>query len=298
MRFAGMVLFGKRLAHAGGRIERRRIVDDVAAGEVALAHQVARHRSRLQQRLVLAAPLVVAEEERPVLDHRAADRAPDLVQAELGLLLVLGREVIPGVEPLAADEAEPAAAELVATRLGDDVDLRAAGVAVLGAVGAREDLELGDRVERRLDDDHPGGVVAVRHPVEHEVVAVLADAVHLHRAAEVIERRVRLRRQRAWQKQRQLHEIAAAERQLIDRLRGHHLAERRGFSVDERRLRRDRQRLGNGADLQLQVDARPLVDLQADAGRGSGLEPVELRGDAVGANRQVGHQVVAGRVGH
>ena len=68
------------------RLAGQRIVDDaVDLGEVTRAHLRRRHRRQIGRALVDAVALVVEEVEGLVLDDRAADRAAELVLAEVRL---------------------------------------------------------------------------------------------------------------------------------------------------------------------------------------------------------------------
>ena len=81
--------------------------------------------------------LVVAEEERLVLEHRAAEGAAELVLLEvrLGAAGAVVEEVV-GVEGVVAEELEGAAVELVGARLDLQVDDAAERAAELRRVGA------------------------------------------------------------------------------------------------------------------------------------------------------------------
>src|SRR5258705_303103 len=120
----------------GHRIERdirqdgRRDVDRCDARQNATPPVVVEHGSHLRDALVLAQPLVAAEEERLVLDHRAAERSAELIAAEIRLLVL---EVVRAVEAVVPEELERGAGEQVGARLGHDVEHAAARAAVFGA---------------------------------------------------------------------------------------------------------------------------------------------------------------------
>ena len=99
-------------------------------------------------------PLQGDEEVQLVLEDRTAEGAAEVVPLERRLLLArLLQEVVGGVQLVAARVVVAAAVELVRAAAGHEVDLRAAGLAELGAVVVALDLELLDRVDRRVDED-------------------------------------------------------------------------------------------------------------------------------------------------
>src|SRR5207247_8978364 len=85
------------------------------------------------------------EEQRVVPLKRPAGVAAILFPLEK---VFVGREEIPGVERTIAQIAERAATEVVRARAGDGVDDRAGAVALSGAVVARLDAELLQRVRK------------------------------------------------------------------------------------------------------------------------------------------------------
>src|SRR5262249_44023453 len=125
-----------------------------------------------------------AEEEQlrtvavPAVPSDRAAEIPSVVLEVEGVLLI-GEEIL-RVEPIVADEAVAAALELPLAASRDAVDLRAAGLAVLGRVLAGEDLELFDRVNR--DVVHLRRVrarIEVLAAVERDRAEVLAQPVDL-----------------------------------------------------------------------------------------------------------------------
>ena len=189
-RRAGRIhLAGQRIAHIDGQ--------DAAA----LRHRRDRRARRLAARLI--EDLDVGEEERLVLHDRAAEHAAELIAIEAGLHAGRGPEEAGGVELGAAHELPRRAAEGVgAARIGD-VDRRAGRASVLGAHVVGDDLELADRVRRRLhhlvrEALVAGAVGVVVDAVDQEVVEGRAQAVDVERAfarreAAGVERRQRAR---------------------------------------------------------------------------------------------------------
>ena len=121
-------------------------------GEVAGARGRGRHREdvRVSDRCIRW-PFVAAEEERPVLNERPAERAAELVLPERRQRLARRLEVVRRVEGVVAVELEQAAAEQVGAGLGRDVDQRRRLAAELRRIHRLLDLELLDRIDRRID---------------------------------------------------------------------------------------------------------------------------------------------------
>ncbi len=117
--------------------------------------------------LGLARALIVGEEEDLVVANRPAEGSAKLVLAEGA---ARGREVVAGIEIGVAQEVEGAAVKAVGAGLGDDADLAAAELAILGVEVAGDDAELGDGVE--VGDDGGAGV-----DVFFDVAAVDAEEV-------------------------------------------------------------------------------------------------------------------------
>jgi hypothetical protein len=91
--------------------------------------------------------LIVHEEERPVPGDRPAQDEAELVALERGLVRVVGgggREEVPGVEGLVAQELEPGSVQLVATCLRAQVDHATVEPPELRGRGVGHDLEFLD----------------------------------------------------------------------------------------------------------------------------------------------------------
>ena len=106
MRSAGMMF------PANGWPVGRVVNDSIDLAEVAGAHRQRRHRRQERLPLLFAMPLVVAEEERLVLDQRAAERATELVLREVrfGAAGAVVEKVV-RIERVVAVELEAAAVE-------------------------------------------------------------------------------------------------------------------------------------------------------------------------------------------
>ena len=175
-------------------------------------------------------------------------------------LLELGERVA-GVEDVVAEEVRHRAAIGVGAGLGLRAD-DAGGGAELGVVVGGRDLRLGDRLERRVDDDQPeqrivivGAVEQVRRP--GEALAVDDLAVGPLR----ILARCRLRRRRLHPRRQQLEgrEAPVQDRQArhcLFRERGRHVA---ALGLQQGSAGAHLDRLAQLAELQLDVQARLLA---------------------------------------
>jgi len=92
--------------------------------------------------------------------------------------------------------------------------------------------------------------------------------------------------------------VAAVERQRDDGLVLDDLADRRRFAFQDRRSARDIDRIGDGARLQREIQARDLFDLQRDVGLKDRLEAFFLHADMVTAGLQECDGVIAFAIGH
>ena len=212
---------------------------------------------RVAVRLLAQLPLVVAEEEGPIGGDRAAEGPAELVLVQ-GVLAGpvenrSRRQRI--VHPEVVER--PAAA--VRARLGHDVHEPAEGAAVLGEIRGVEHAEFLGRLLRRRGARQPRegldvvgavhlnqrvqlGLSAKRQPrrgggadadvrlLEGAAADVLASEGHAARELH------------------EVHEVAAADRQLLDLLRRDDAAELRLAELDQRRGRHDRDLLGDLPD--------------------------------------------------
>ena len=236
--------------------------------------------------------LVAEEEVGLVLRDRTSDRAAQLPQHRVRLLevLLLDEEVLRG-QPPARVEAEPAAMELVGSRLADGVDDPGRGGLVLGVHLVRDDLELGDRLEGRLRLRLPPAQVVVVGPAvqhEHDAGLVLTVDADAGRA-----RTARRRQLHAGQQGDEAGEVAARRRQVLQLLQGHVAADLGRGQVDQGRLAGNRDRLLQRPDLQRQVDLHRRPDLQDDVLGDELAEAREPRGERVRPGLQAGQRVLA-----
>jgi hypothetical protein len=178
------------------------------------------------------------------------------------------------------------AAQLTGARLQRGVHDRAAGAAVFGAERAGENLDLVDRVDRRLDDVSDAAE-------EVDVAGVVVDAVQQvvvlrrpHAVGREHQRRARagLRRHDAGDQAGEHRIVAPVDREVFDRSGCQRLAGRAGAGLQERRLRRHDDLIGQAARLQREIDQRLLLDADRDAAPHRLLEALELDFDRVGAS--------------
>ena len=149
--------------------------------EIALAHQRGGDRGEVHtDRRGLAEALIIAEDEQLVLDNGRADRAAELIAAELGNPR---RERGPGVDVVIADELERAAVNFVAAGLQGSVDNSAAGAAELGRSDVGLYLEFLNRLRRGEEHDRVHHRLVVVQAVQGEVVGLRPRAVHHQRRA-------------------------------------------------------------------------------------------------------------------
>ena len=130
-------------ALAGEVVHQRRGL----AGEVAPALRGGGHGRGSGDALTVAEPLVPAEEERAVPYERSARGGAELILLQ-GFDL-LGEEV-PRVEKVVPQELVYGTVELVAAGPRDHAGHGPARAAVLGRRGVRQDAELGDGIDGRL----------------------------------------------------------------------------------------------------------------------------------------------------
>ena len=190
-----------------------------------------------------------------------------------------GRKVVALVETIVPVELVPRTMERVRARLGEDVDDTAPRAAGFGQIQVRLDPDFLNGVHRRLDADRADVALVVVHAVDQVVVPSAVAAVDRHRrglpAIVVISPWSPVRRRRPWHHRHQVDEVAAGDRQILDRLFGDQRSQRRGIRLQERGLSRDLHGLGDHPDVQ------PPVDASAVAAREDGARAV--RGEALAA---------------
>jgi hypothetical protein len=317
-----------RRAHRCVRVEirvrsrRQRIVDEdqvavrlAEVAEVAAPRALGGHRVDEHLAARLLQPGVVGEEEGPVVavvqpgdDERPAGRGAELMTIERRLrihedaaigLRDLADEEIAGVECVVAQVLEGGAVQRVAARLRGDGD-DAGAAAELGGEDAGEHLELAHLLDRRGDDDRVERVLVVVDAVDQPRIRVrlVAERVEVRRPARVEgagagEVLVRLSRRDAGRQIHEGREVAAVERQFLDRAFLDDGADFGGIRPQQRRFGHHGRRLLDAAHLERHVDAGALIDLQDDAFADPLPEAGHADFDGVGARRQERHRVAA-----
>ncbi len=291
----------------------RRIEDvHAVAAEIAGACSRRRHGDETRAADGIARALVIAEEEPLVSHDRSAHRGAELTLARIGQELAgerVGlelRERVAGLEPLVLVEDEPAAAHLVPSGLGLHRDHAGRRLAELGVVVLRCDFRLGDRLERRVDDDDAEDRVAVLGAVELIAGAaeMLAVDHRLRRSLRVLARGVLpAELLRAGRQQDELREVAIEHRQIGDLPRIERRRDVGAIGLEQRAEPLHGDRFAQRPDLHPDVEARLRVDVDLDVRIDRLLESRELDLDLVDAwqesildelPRLVGHDAVHG----
>src|SRR5262245_37246538 len=178
--------------------------------------------------------------------------------------------------------------ELIRTRLQRLDDRSACDVAELGRGVAGFDLEFRNGVHVWLVPDAVVNRLIDGNAVQQKRVALLAVSVHIGaalRAHPSVREAARIWRDRARSQQRQLLEVAAVERQAVNRIAADHLSDSDVLRLQYRRYALNIDNLADAAYLQLQVDSRRLVDFELDLVRDKLLEARRFYGQHVNADR-------------
>ncbi len=256
LREAGNPVTQERLPAEG--IDRGR---EQARRKIAVALGDRRHIGDPREALRQPRALVVGEEEGPIANDRAAQRAAELVPLVGRRRLVLRREVVARVERAGPHKVGGAARQPVRARPRDDVDLGASRSAERGIRQARQHLELTDGVHRR---PHRRGVelgIEVEHAIEQKCVGVLARAVDAERevAADRSGRSLS-GGHRAGDEQREVEEVAPVEWQIAHLSGLDARPQRRCQRIDRQVRRPHNHDLVHRARLQHDAHAPGLVD--------------------------------------
>ena len=214
------------------------------------------------------------------------------------------REEVPCVEHLVAQVLERRPVDLVVARLGGDRhDPRPA--AELRGEGPRQHFELADGLDGRSDDDRVEGVLVVVDAVDEPRVRVRlrAERVEVGGAPGVEGARprqvlVHLARGDAGSEIDEGREVAPVQWQLAHGTLLDHLPHLRGVGARQGRQRGDLGRLRQAADVEGDVDASVLVDLEHDASTHVLLEARQLHRHLVVSGDQERCGVSSIRVGH
>ena len=197
------------------------------------------------------------------------------------------REVVGRVERVVTEELVETAVQAVRARLERDADDAGRGAAVFGRVAVGDDLELLDRVDRRLDD------LLLPRVAGRDLLAVVVVTVEQERDGRAglpaDDDALAAGRPGTGGQRGQLQVVASVERQRGDLLVGDDRADGRIRRVQRRRRRVDGDRLGERSDLQRHVDVAHVADVEDDAraartcgsrraGRASSYSPIRSGG--------------------
>ena len=251
-------------------------------------------RDYAQARQVTLGVLVTAEEVGLVLDQRTAE--VEGVDVDVGRRLgrTGGGKKRHLDHRLALQAVAALALEGVGARRRDRVVDHAHGLAELRRVAAGHDLDFTNHHFRHRHLAQAGAILlrvvaAVHLVVDAQQRAVGGNAGHPEL--------VGFKTDDARLQQREVVRVARGQRQGLDFL----LAQRAALfdlrQIDQRRIRGDQDGLGQRAHGQPDVDHRGLTGAQRDARLFKLLEPLQLRDDAVGAERQQRRAVQAALVG-
>ena len=196
-------------------------------GEIAAAFGQRRHVRKARDPFADPRPFVIGEKECTVLYNRPAVREAELVPLILGVGLIRRGEIVARVERGVAEEFVDRPVRAVRAGVQNDVDLRPRVTTERRVVGARQHLELSDRVYGRLDPEGVQLRVNVVDAVEQKIVAVFARAVDAESEVSAhAAGRAGRSRDRAGDQQAQFQEVAPVEREPANLAILNHGAER------------------------------------------------------------------------
>ena len=187
---------------------------------------------------------------RLVLDDRAAEAAAELVAA---VVLLVGTSLeslsvsVAAFIDLSRNSSKKLPCGVVGAALGDDVHHAAVAAAVFGLGARGDEVELLDRLEREELQQAADGVVVVVAAVDLVVDVAAVAAVDLRRVLRALGRVAVEAEADARNRRREVRELAAVQRQVLDPLDVDDAADRRARRLDQRRLRRDADALGDAA---------------------------------------------------
>ena len=259
-------------------------------------------------RLILTAPLVIAECKQFVFPDGPTERAAKLALPEYDRS---GGIVVMGLTKTAAAEQEGRPMQRIRTRLGARLQDHAAASSVFGGRHAGGNTEFLDRFRRREKDDGVDQRVVVVYSVKNVVVRLWAQTVGGERRATgfrvtegfrvcsraAARRLVAIRAaSHARREQGELSEVAAVQRELGHFPSLNDFAHVRGSSVDKGHVGCNVNRGGGRARFHLQADLFDLRDFERKIG-GRGLEAGELHLNVIFSSAQRVLGVFAGCTG-
>ena len=212
----------------------------------------------------LACPLVIAEEEKFVMDNRPANRSAELIAVKLGArrsgnlrardgIRIVVRKEVAGIHLVVAEKLKSVSVELVRARLGDDIDQAAAVVPVLCVEVRGLNSEFGNRIE--VGDNRRPVAAAFLDvaPVYEESVRILPLPADRHVAGGLTSVLARRSRHDA---RLQRHEVRVAppiKRHLGHVATGDDLAHFSPLRLDEGRGAGNRDLLQHGPDFEFHI---------------------------------------------
>ena len=125
--------------------------------------------------LAVSEALVIGEEESLVLADRSAERPAELV---LFQRFRSGGEIVGGVKNIVAQKFPERSVESVGTGASDDVGGRTQALSELGAGVMSKNLELGDGIHRRPENEPAIHAVEVVGSVNQKIVRLGPLAIH------------------------------------------------------------------------------------------------------------------------
>ena len=166
-------------------------------------------------------------------------RASELVSLEGMRVRRRELEEVPRIERVVPEELVRVAAKPVAARASDQVDDRARHVSVFRTERRVVDLEFLDAGDRRRKADRTERQVVRRDAVDDvaDGLFAIARSVEGERAGPANRRRRKpglRRRHGSWHERPEIDEVAAIERDLMDGLRRHHVADRARRPIEKR----------------------------------------------------------------
>ena len=183
--------------------------------------------------------------------------------------------------------------ELVRARAHRQADDSAGEPPVLGGEAGSLDPELLDSVKRRADLGTSVDWIPIADAVDIEIGLVAAGSVD---GGERSPRRTP--RHHPGHEEREIREIPALERQVLDLLVDNHVAlDGSTLEVDGRRRRSDRDRLGDRPELKFHVKAHLLAGFELEVRADESSETLRRDNELVCAGNQAKQSEVAGLVG-
>src|SRR4030095_921003 len=176
-------------------------------------------------------------------------------------------EEVPRIECVVPEKLVGLATKLIRARASDQIDDRSRHVSVLRTERGVVDLELLDAGDRRWKADGSERQVVGRDAIDDVPDGFLAIArrVEGERPGPANRRRRKAclgGRHRAWHKRSEIDEVAAIERNFMNRLRRYHIADRTRCPIEKRQLRLDQNGLTLAANIQPEVAHQRAADLE------------------------------------